>query len=235
MEIVLALAAQNSRPDRMPTEKVPLTESIHRILREDIVADSDSPPFDKAIRDGFAVRHEGLSTIPCDLRIIGESRAGHSAPSSVVVDAATCCEIMTGAEMPAGADAVVMVELTERLAPDHVRMMRGASVGEGLLRQGAEARKGEILMNAGKRIQLSDIGTLASVGKFAVVVSKRPRVAILATGDELVEVIERGFADPPVVFICPVRREVAGVRLHRIGRLLLLVADVTNELGDLRR
>src|ERR1700704_2871496 len=107
VEIVLALASQNSRPDRMAIEKVPLTGSLHRILREDIVADSDWPPFDKAIRDGFAVRHEGVSTVPSELRIIGESRAGHSAPSSVVVDAVTCCEIMTGAEMPAGADSVV--------------------------------------------------------------------------------------------------------------------------------
>jgi molybdopterin molybdotransferase len=190
VEMVLALASDHARPDRMPVESVPLTECMHRILREDIVADSDSPRFDKAIRDGFAVRSEDLSVIPAELRIIGESRAGHSAGDDARVSASTCCEIMTGAALPEGANAVVMVEHTERLSPDRVRILRSARVGEGLLRQGAEAREGDCLLKSGKRIQLADIGTLASVGKAQVAVSRRPQIAILATGDELVEVRE---------------------------------------------
>jgi molybdopterin molybdotransferase len=189
VEIVLALAAQHARPDRMPVEAVPLTEALHRILREDITADSDSPRFDKAIRDGFAVRHEDLTALPAELQIIGESRAGH-AIDGIEVRPFTCCEIMTGAAMPAGADAVVMVEHSERLAPERVRLLRGARKGEGLLRQGAEVCEGERLLESGKKIQLADIGALASVGKARVPVSRRPRVAILATGDELVEVGE---------------------------------------------
>jgi molybdopterin molybdotransferase len=97
---------------------------------------------------------------------------------------------MTGAALPEGANAVVMVEHTERLSPDRVRILRSARVGEGLLRQGAEAREGDCLLKSGKRIQLADIGTLASVGKAQVAVSRRPQIAILATGDELVEVRE---------------------------------------------
>ena len=190
IEAVMALASSQARPDRMPAEVVPLTESMHRILREDVVADADSPRFDKAIRDGFSVRSEDLSRIPAELRIIGESRAGRSAGDDVVVSTSECCEIMTGAALPRGADAVVMVEHTERLSPDRVRILRAARVGEGLLRQGAEARQGDSLLESGKRIQLSDIGTLASVGKSQVAVSRRPQVAILATGDELVEVRE---------------------------------------------
>jgi molybdopterin molybdotransferase len=189
VEIVMALAAQTARPDRTAPESVPLTAALHRVLREEITADSDSPRFDKAIRDGFAVRYEDLSSIPVELKIIGESRAGHSADGITVIPAA-CCEIMTGAAMPAGANAVIMVEHTERLSPDRVRMMRGAREGEGLLRQGAEMCAGERLLQSGRKIQLADIGTLAGVGKAHVAVSARPRVAILATGDELVEVGE---------------------------------------------
>jgi len=190
VEMVLELASKLARPDRMPVESVPLTESMHRILREDITADSDSPRFDKAIRDGFAVRFEGLADIPSELRIIAESRAGHSAAATTIVTPDTCCEIMTGAAMPAGANAVVMVEHTERLSPDRVRVLRKVHEGEGLLRQGVEMREGDRLLQSGKRILLADIGTLASVGKDRIAVSKRPRVAILATGDELVEVRE---------------------------------------------
>jgi len=188
--MVMDLASELARPDRMPAENVPLTESMHRILREDVVADADSPRFDKAIRDGFAVRFEGLSTIPVDLQIIGESRAGHSAAPGTNVTPSTCCEIMTGAALPPGANAVVMVEHTERLSPDRVRILRTSREGEGLMRQAAEMREGDRILHSGKRILLADIGTLASVGKSTVVVSRRPRVAILATGDELVEVRE---------------------------------------------
>jgi len=190
VEIVLELASELARLDRMPAEPVPLTESMHRILREDVAADSDSPRFDKAIRDGFAVRYEGLSHIPAELRVIGESRAGHSAAEGTRVTPDSCCEIMTGAAMPAGANAVVMVEHTERLAHDRVRILRGAREGEGLLRQGMEMHQGDRLLQSGKKILLADIGTLASVGKARIAVSKKPRVAILATGDELVEVRE---------------------------------------------
>jgi molybdopterin molybdotransferase len=188
--IVLDLASELARPDRMPPESVLLTESIHRILREDVVADSDSPRFDKAIRDGFAVKYEDLATVPSELRIIAESRAGHSAASETQVTPATCCEIMTGAAMPAGANAVVMVEHTERLSPDRVRILRSVREGEGLMLRGVEMREGDRLLHIGKKILMSDIGTLASVGKASVAVSTRPRVAIIATGDELVEVRE---------------------------------------------
>jgi molybdopterin molybdotransferase len=174
----------------MPVETVPLTESMHRILREDVVADSDSPRFDKAIRDGFAVKFEDLATVPSELRIIGESRAGHSAAAGTNVTSTTCCEIMTGAAMPLGANAVVMVEHTERVSPDRVRILRSVREAEGLMRRGVEMREGDRLLQTGKKILLSDIGTLANVGKARVAVSKRPRIAILATGDELVEVRE---------------------------------------------
>jgi molybdopterin molybdotransferase len=188
LEFTLAAAAEKAAPDRMPVETVSLEMSLGRILREHIDADGDYPRFDKAIRDGFAVRFEDLSQVPSVLEILGESRAGQAA--NVIVSPGTCCEIMTGAPMPEGADAVVMVEHTEALPPSRVRIMRTVRQGEGLLRRAAELHSGERVLSSGRRIELADIGTLASFGKAEVQVSKKPRVAILATGDELVEVRE---------------------------------------------
>jgi molybdopterin molybdotransferase len=186
LEVVLGLAAQKARPDRMASELVPLAECPNRILREDIVADSDYPRFDKAIRDGFAVRSEDVAEVPAVLRVAGESRAGLAAP--IDVREKTCCEIMTGAPLPHGANAVVMVEHTERVSVETVRVLRSVREGEGLLRRAAELRQGEKVLESGRKIQIADIGTLASVGRSEVRVSRKPRVAILATGDELVEV-----------------------------------------------
>jgi molybdopterin molybdotransferase len=188
LEIVLSVAKSKERADWMPVEPVALPLSIGRILREDVISDADSPPFDKSVRDGFAVRFEDLTSIPALLRVIGESRAG--AGSNVTVERGQCCEIMTGAPLPPGANAVVMVEKTERPSQDSVRILKSVRESEGLLRRAAESRKGEIVLRAGRQIGLADVGLLASAGKATVPVSKKPRVAIIATGDELVEVDE---------------------------------------------
>jgi molybdopterin molybdotransferase len=193
LEIMLATAAERSSPDRMAAELVPLEVSLGRILREDVVADSDYPRFDKAIRDGFAVRFEDTAQVPGVLEVSGVSRAGQRA--DVAVTRGTCCEIMTGAPMPAGANAVIMVEHTETVDATHVRVLRTVREGEGLLRQAAELHEGEHILRSGERITLGDVGLLASVGKSNVRVSRKPRVAILATGDELVEVRENPSAD----------------------------------------
>jgi molybdopterin molybdotransferase len=186
LEIVMSTAMAKQRPDWMAVESVPLLESMHRILREDVLSDADSPRFDKAIRDGFAVQFEDVANVPAELRVIGESRAG--AGASVTVQRGECCEIMTGAPMPPGSNAVVMVEHTERLSPESVRILKTVRQSEGMLRRAAEAKEGEKLLSIGRRIALADLGLLAGTGKSRVQVSKRPRVAVIATGDELVEV-----------------------------------------------
>jgi molybdopterin molybdotransferase len=193
LEVTLAAAAEKSRPDRMPFEVVALEASLGRVLREDVVADSDYPRFDKAIRDGFAVRYRDVAQVPAVLEILGESRAGQG--TGVSITPGTCCEIMTGAPLPDGADAVVMVENTEAVSLTQVRILRSVREGEGLLRRAAEVRHGESVLPSGRRIELADIGTLASFGKSEVRVSKKPRVAILATGDELVPVGETPDSD----------------------------------------
>jgi molybdopterin molybdotransferase len=186
LEIVMATAKAKDRSDWMASESVTLLDSMHRILREDVFCDADSPRFDKAIRDGFAVRFEDLAQVPTVLDVIGESRAG--AGANVSVERGQCCEIMTGAPLPAGANAVVMVENTERLSPSSVRILKVVRENEGLLRRGAEARQGDKILYSGRRIGLADLGLLAGTGKSSISVSRRPRIAVVATGDELVEV-----------------------------------------------
>ena len=186
LEIVMSTAKAKQRTDWMPAEPIALFDSIHRILREDVFCDADSPRFDKALRDGFAVHFEDLRDVPAVLTVIGESRAGLGA--DVTVERGQSCEIMTGAPLPPGANAVVMVENTERLSPGSVRILKTTRENEGLLRRGAEARLGDKILATGRPIGLADLGLLASVGKSSVLVSKKPRVAVIATGDELVEV-----------------------------------------------
>lgn len=186
IEVTLAEIDERSHVDQVSAEILPLDSALGRVLREDILADSDYPRFDKAIRDGFAVRYEDLKSLPAVLKVIGESRAGQGSETTVV--SGTCCEIMTGAPLPPGANAVVMVEHTEAVSSGEVRILRPVREGEGLLRQAAELKRGEPVLKSGRRIELADIGTLASFGKSQVSVARKPSVAILATGDELVEV-----------------------------------------------
>ncbi|OLD68878.1 MAG: hypothetical protein AUI45_09310 [Acidobacteria bacterium 13_1_40CM_2_56_11] len=229
LEIVMSVAKSRERPDRMPVESVPLRDSLRRILRDDVLSDADSPPFDKAIRDGFAVRVEDLGSIPVVLSVVGESRAGLAA--DVTVERGQCCEIMTGAPLPAGSNAVVMVENTERVSPNSVRILRGVRENEGLLRRGAEARQGELILRSGRRIGLADLGLLAGNGKSTVSVSAKPSVAVIATGDELVEVEETPKPDQirnsNSYTICA-QVEEAGARPTALG-------IARDDLDDLRR
>ena len=229
LEIVMSAARSDDRPDRMPVESVPLRDSVRRILRDDVLSDADSPPFDKAIRDGFAVRVEDLDSIPVVLSVVGESRAGLAA--DVTVERGQCCEIMTGAPLPAGSNAVVMVENTERVSPNSVRILRGVRENEGLLRRGAEARQGELILRSGRRIGLADLGLLAGNGKSTVLVSAKPSVAVIATGDELVEVEETPKPDQirnsNSYTICA-QVEEAGARPTALG-------IARDDLDDLRR
>ena len=229
LEIVMSVAKSQERPDRMPVESVPLRDSVRRILRDDVLSDADSPPFDKAIRDGFAVRVEDLDSIPVVLSVVGESRAGLAA--DVTVERGQCCEIMTGAPLPAGSNAVVMVENTERVSPNSVRILRGVRENEGLLRRGAEARQGELILRSGRRIGLADLGLLAGNGKSTVLVSAKPSVGVIATGDELVEVEETPKPDQirnsNSYTICA-QVEEAGARPTALG-------IARDDLDDLRR
>lgn len=168
-------------PVRDRTEDVHVLEAAGRVLAEDISADRDYPPFDRSARDGFAVRASGL---PGELIVTGEVRAGELYQGEV--SAGGTVEIMTGAPLPRGADAVVMVEHVERLE-NRVAISRSIKPGENFTPQGNEAKQGEILLRAGHKIGFAETGILAMVGRERVRIFRQPRVTILPTGDEIVE------------------------------------------------
>jgi molybdopterin molybdotransferase len=169
-------------------ETVELLAGLGRVLAEEITADRDFPPFPRATRDGYALRAADLAEVPARLEVIAEIKAGDWPDlNSVVVERGQAVSIMTGAPMPVGADAVVMVEYTS--PADHsVQVLRGVRAGENFVPRGAEARAGQTLLNPGQRLDHAGIGIIASVGKSQVRVFRKPRVAVLATGDELVGV-----------------------------------------------
>jgi len=166
-------------------ERVGLLESIGRVLAEPLVADRNFPPFPRATRDGYAVRAADLNPLPATLAVIGEIKAG--AEVSLHVGSGQAAAIMTGAPAPAGADSVVMVEYTSRQG-DRVEVSRGVAVGENIVPCGAEAKQGEPLLAPGIRLKAAAIALASSVGKSHLRVYAKPRVAVLATGDELVDV-----------------------------------------------
>jgi molybdopterin molybdotransferase len=171
-------------------ETVDLLASLGRVLAEQIVADRDFPPFARATRDGYAVRAADLATVPARLEVVGEVKAGDwPDPAQCSVGRGQAVGIMTGAPLPAGADAVVMVEHTSlSAAGNSVEVRRSASVGENFVPRGAEARAGQRLLDRGRRLDHAGIAIAASVGKSRVQVFRKPRVAVLSTGDEVVEI-----------------------------------------------
>lgn len=173
------------RSRRVPElEHVSLELAAGRVLAEDVQADRDYPPLARSLRDGFAVRAIDL---PGELEIIGEVRAGESYKGEAGPMQAV--EIMTGAPVPRGADAVVMVEHSRREG-NRVRFDSAAEPGQFINPQAAEARRGEAVLHAGLRLDYSAVAMLAAVGRHRVRVFVRPVVAIIATGDEIVELGE---------------------------------------------
>jgi molybdopterin molybdotransferase len=167
-------------------ELVPLLDSADRVLAESVVADRDFPPFPRAARDGYAIRASDLLQLPARLQLIGEIKAG-AAPEKLSVKSGQACSIMTGASAPPGADSVVMVEYTSRRG-DTVEITKGVAGGANIVPAGAEARRGQVLLSRGLRLDHASIAVAASVGKTHLLVHCKPRVAILATGDELVDI-----------------------------------------------
>jgi molybdopterin molybdotransferase len=183
-----AALAQNSDAPPRGTEFVDLLAASSRVLAEPVLADRDIPPFPRSTRDGYAVHVTDLEQLPATLDVIGEIKAGEkpeNIPSNVAVGHAV--SVMTGAPVPPGADAVVMVEYTARHG-DQVEISKGIRPGENIVPRGAEARQGTILLDRGLLLHEAAIALAASVGKSRLQVYKRPQVSVLTTGDEIVDV-----------------------------------------------
>jgi len=175
-----------ARDDSNATETVDLLAARGRVLAEAILADRDFPPFARATRDGYAVVATDVQRVPVRLEVVGEIKAGDSAETRAV-KTGQCVSIMTGAALPPAADAVVMVEYTTAIG-NSVETQRSVASGENFVPQGAEARAGQLLIDKGRRLDHALIAIAASVGKSRVEVFRKPRVAVLSTGDEVVAI-----------------------------------------------
>ncbi len=168
-------------------ELVELLEGAGQVLAEPIVADRNFPPFPRAMRDGYAVRAADLSQLPATLEVMGEIRAGARADDIPALQPGQAAAIMTGAPAPAGADAVVMVEHTSQDA-GRVRIMKSVAAGDNIVPIASEAKRGERLLSPGARLDYAAVAVAASVGRSRLLVYSKPKVAILSTGDEIVDI-----------------------------------------------
>jgi molybdopterin molybdotransferase len=175
LEIVLSTAS------RAGTERVPFGDALNRILAEDIYSDVDMPPFDKAAMDGYACRREDLEM---ELEVLEVVAAGQI--PSLPVGAGQCTKIMTGAMIPRGADTVIMVEQTTESGRNRIRFT-GKKTAANIARKAEDVRQGDMVWQKGMPVLPQHIAILAATGCVNPLVSKKVRVGILSTGDELVE------------------------------------------------
>jgi molybdopterin molybdotransferase len=168
------------------TANVSVWDALSYVLAQEVNADRDYPPFDRSTRDGYAVRAAGAAP-GTKLRCAGEIKAGDTVTAPLV--AGTCVQIMTGAAVPPGADAVVMIEHTQRDA-EVVRFDRETRPGQNIVPRGSEAKTGQTILTPGTRLGYAELALAAQVGENELRCATKPRVAILSTGDEVVLVHE---------------------------------------------
>ncbi len=245
LRIVRAEAAKCSRPQ---TERIALLDAVGRVLADAVTADRDQPGFDRSTRDGFAVQSDGSA----QRKVLGMVRAGE-VWAGAPVGAGEAVQIMTGAPLPAGADAVVMVEhVTVRDGVLAVAEGRQLFAGENVVPRGSEARAGHAVLAAGTRIGAAEIALAAACGCVSLPVFARPSVAIVATGDELVEVektpgpqqirnsnsyalaalVALGGGAPERLAIAPDTREEIRERIERSEQADLLVLSGGVSMGE---
>lgn len=175
----------------MRTESLPLQEALGRFLAGDVVAKEDLPNFTRSTVDGYAVRTKDVGgateAIPSFLEVLGEVAMGEA--TSLVLSPGTCAYVPTGGMIPQGADAMVMIEVTEKIV-DQVAVYRPAAFGDGILRAGSDLAQGDLVLRKGTRLHAYDIASLAAIGQAQVDVFARPRVWVFSSGDEVVPVTQ---------------------------------------------
>ncbi len=190
ISVAEAIQIVRQQTHSLPVEQVSLPQAHGRVLAQDVVADSDLPPFDRSQMDGYAVRAIDAQAAPVRLRIVGESAAGKGWHNQLAEGQAV--RIMTGAPVPAGADSVQQVELTHELKDGTVvELLESVEEGKSIVKRGAEIQAGETVLRAGTMINAAMMAVLAAFGCATVQVFRRPRVGVLATGSELVAVDQK--------------------------------------------
>ena len=187
ISVAEAIQIVRDQTSPLPTERVTLQDSLGRILAQDVIADSDLPPFDRSQMDGYAVRAHDTNDAPVRLKIVGESAAGKGWHQEMQTGEAV--RIMTGAPIPKGADAVQQVELTHELKDNTVvELLDSVERGRSIVQRGSEILAGTTVLRSGVTLNAAMLAVLASFGYPHVEVWRKPRVSVLATGSELVAV-----------------------------------------------
>jgi molybdenum cofactor synthesis domain-containing protein len=216
VERALEIVLRHARP--LGVEEVALEDALQRVLAADVAADIDMPPFARSMMDGYALRAADTRPAPRVLRVVGQLRAGVAPLRDIAQGEAI--QIMTGAPLPAGADAVQQLEKTKPRGGSEVEILTGVDAGQNVAPLGSEVRAGAPVLSRGTRIGPAALAVLATFGKARVSVGRAPSVAVLVTGDELVEAGERpGGAqirnsNGPAV---AAQAALAGARLVRLG------------------
>jgi len=207
----------------LEAESVSLADAQGRVLAQDVCADRDMPPFNRAMMDGFAVRAADVQNPPVTLPVVDTVLAGTA--SSREVRPGEAVRIMTGATVPVGSDAVQMLENTESMDRESVTVLESVSAGRHVAKQGSDCRAGDVLLQSGTSLSAARLGVCAMVGQTSLDVYRQPRVAILSTGDELVDVNEA----PGPVQIRESNRTSVGALVQRAGAVLVHTAIVPDQ------
>ena len=217
--------------NRLPTEQVPLLQSAGRVLAEPACADTDVPPFDNSAVDGYAVQARvtagATAAKPCRLRTLDEVPAG--APALQTVQSGTAVRVMTGGPLPLGADAMVMIEDTAVSEAGWVEIHAEARSEQHVRRRGEEMHRGAEALKIGTLLRPAEMGMLATLGFAAVPVYRQARVAVVTTGDEVVDIVPGEI--PPPGHIRNSNRYMLAALVQEAGGALHSLTHVRDDLG----
>ncbi len=215
---------------RLDPTPAPLPHALGMVLAEDVAADVDMPPFNKSAMDGFAVVAADLAELPCSLPVVRNIPAG-ALPSGPLAPG-QCARIMTGAPVPDGADTVVRVELTEQGPGEHeVTFRKAEKKGSNICWRAEDVAAGDVVLRAGHCIRAPETALLAACGRDQITVFRKPSVAILSTGDEVVPISQV----PEPGQIRDANSHYLSARLHKLGVPVTLLGIARDEEGDLRQ
>jgi len=215
-----AISIVLERIEPLGSETIALEQAHRRVLAEDVRADIDLPPFDRARMDGYAVRSSDVSTAPVKLRVIGEIAAGAQFDRNL--NPGEAVKIFTGAPVPPGADAVQKVEVT-RANGTSVEILESVAAGQFITRRASEIAAGEVIATPGREIGPAELAVLASFGYAQVRVGRRPRVAVISTGSELVEVVTK-----------PDAAQIRNSNTYTIGAYAERAGAIVDDLGTVQ-
>ena len=224
----LGIAINTAATVRKQAVSVPVIEAVGFVLAKDVVSDTDMPPFNRAVVDGYAVRAEDVANTPAELDVVGAVEAGEVSP--LRVGPRQAARIMAGASVPAGADTVARLEDTSS-GDGKVLVEESLPKGAGITRRGEDVRKGEVVIPAKSRITPAMLGLLGAAGAARVEIYRPPTAVVMTTGSELVEIAKA----PQPGFVRDVNKLMLSALLRDMGIKGTEIGIVRDDLAELRK